>query len=281
MKNKFLKGGLLALTLLAGLAVQAQTTTATIGKQTEATLGQVTTNGTVTADPTNPTTVAGTSGTPTQGCAIRVIDNKGTKKFLQVQNGITQVTDTAPDGGIITTWQLGGQLVSDTEIDFNAKALSFENVLAVDPTDLTNGVAATTIALTSDPANTGWTLLVRDEATGDIKKMLATDLITSGQTVFTATAAAPTGIAAGAELTFDIATVGAYNGAAIAALTGAQIPLPNYSKVWVYRNGAKLVAGVDYTIAPGSSVVTLVPNATAPNNWDVYAGDVIEVQYYK
>ena len=279
MKNNFLKGGLLALTLLAGLAVQAQTTTATIGKQTEATLGQVTTSTAATAGADAFTAPA--AGTPVQGGSIRVIDNKGTRKFLQVQNGITQVTDTAPDGGVITTWQLGGQLVSDTEIDLNGSDFALNNVVQINPADPVNGVAATTTTTASGQGNTGWTLLVRDEATGDIKKMLATDLIASGQTVFTATAAAPTGIAAGAELTFDVATVGAYNGAAIAALTGAQIPLPNYSKVWVYRNGAKLVAGVDYTIAPGSSVVTLVPNATAPNNWDVYAGDVIEVQYYK
>ena len=277
MKNNYVKIGLLALALTIGTVLQAQTTTATIGKQTDATLGQVTTSVAVTADGTNPTTVAGTAGATVQGGAIRVIDNKGTKKYLQVQNGLTQVTDTAPDGGIITTWQLGGQLVDDTEIDFNANALSFENVLAIDATDTTNGVAATTIALTSDAANTGWTLLVRDEATGDIKKMLATDLITSGQSVFTAAAAGAT--ATGAELQFDVATAGAYNGATVAALTGAQIPLPDYSKVWVYRNGAKLIANLDYTIA--GSVVTLVPNTTSPNDWAVYAGDVIEVQYFK
>ena len=82
MNNNYVKGSILALILMAGIATQAQTTTATIGKQTEATLGQVTTG----ADATAAADVftAPTAGAVTQGGAIRVIDNKGTKKFLQV-----------------------------------------------------------------------------------------------------------------------------------------------------------------------------------------------------
>jgi len=261
MNNNYVKGSILALILMAGIATQAQTTTATIGKQTEATLGQVTTG----ADATAAADVftAPTAGAVTQGGAIRVIDNKGTKKFLQVQNGLTQVTDTAPDGGIITTWQLGGDLVTDTEIDFNGSALSFENVLQVDPSNTTSGVPATTTIADSDGSTTGWTLLVRDEATGNIKKMLAADLIVSGQTVFTATSG---------DLTYDVA-------AGAPALAGAQIPLPAYQKVWVYRNGAKLLAGLDYTIS--GSVVTLDETPSTGDAWTLFTGDIIEVQYFK
>ena len=273
MKNNCVKKGLLALMLIAGSAIQAQETGGAIGRQADAVLGGETTSVALTPDATNPNTVAGTAGATVQGGAIRVIDNKGTKKYLQVQNGITQVTDTAPDGGIITTWQLGGQLVSDTDIDFNANELSFDNVLQ------TTDNPAASATLSAGAGGTGWTLLVRDEATGGIKKLLASDLIVSGQSVFTALAAAANGIAVGAELAFDVTTAGSYNGAAIAALTGSQIPLPSYEKVWVYRNGAKLVANLDYTIA--GSVVTLVPNATAPNDWNVYAGDIVEIQYFK
>jgi hypothetical protein len=231
-------------------------------------------------DATNPNTVAGTAGATVQGGAIRVIDNKGTKKYLQVQNGITQVTNTAPDGGIVTTWQLGGQLVEDTDLDFNANALSFDNVLQT--TDAAFDETATnTLNLTAPNTgiSSGWTLLVRDEDSGEIKKLLASDLIISGQTVFTATAAATDGIATGDELVFDVSTAGSYNGATIAALTGTQVNLPTYEKVWVYRNGAKLIANLDYTI--DGSEVTLVPNTTSPNDWSVYAGDVIEIQYFK
>jgi hypothetical protein len=47
------------------------------------------------------------------------------------------------------------------------------------------------------------------------------------------------------------------------------------SKVFVYRNGAKLLAGVDFSTAAG--VVTLTPTL----DWSVIAGDVIEVQWVK
>lgn len=257
-----------ALTLLFAFlcasTIYAQQTTADVPKQDDATLGQVTTSKPLTPHTTDPNTVAGAPGATVQGGAIRVIDNKGTKKYLQVQNGLTQVTNTAPAGGIVTTWQLGGQLVDDTDIDFNAKALSFDNVLQV------TGAPATSATLKAG-TGTGWALLVRDENSGDIKKLLASDLIVSGHTVFTATAT---------QLKFDVATAGVYNGGTpITGLTGVKIPLPDYEKVWVYRNGAKLIAGVDYTIA--GSEVTLVPIATGPNSWTVYAGDVIEVQYFK
>lgn len=261
MKKIFLKLGILVLMLVAGVAVHAQSTGADIPRQTDAALGDETTP--VAATPGADAFTAPTSGATTQGGAIRLIDNKGTKKYLQVQNGLTQLTNTAPDGGIITTWQLGGQLADDTDIDFNGHVFSFNNVVQVDVSDATNGIPATTTTTASGQGNTGWTLLVRDEATGEIKKMLATDLIVSGQTVFTATAG---------TLTYDVT-------AGTPAMVGAQIPLPDYEKVWVYRNGAKLVAGIDYTIA--GSVVTLVENTTAPNDWTLFTGDVIEVQYYR
>ena len=95
MKNNYVKGGLLALMLVAGTAIQAQETGGAIGRQADAALGDESTSVALTPDTTNPNTVAGTAGATVQGGAIRVIDNKGTKKYLQVQNGITQVTDTA------------------------------------------------------------------------------------------------------------------------------------------------------------------------------------------
>ena len=51
-------------------------------------------------------------------------------------------------------------------------------------------------------------------------------------------------------------------------------------KIWVYRNGAKLRSGKDYTIL--TNVITLVPGNTGdqatPYDWTLYAGDLIEVQ---
>ena len=85
--------------------------------------------------------------------------------------------------------------------------------------------------------------------------VLLTDIIQSGQESFTAT-----------------------DGQTAYPLTGSPV-LPAFSQVWVFRNGAKLVANVDYTVA--GSTVTLDTSAAAPNDWAVLAGDVIEVQFVK
>lgn len=278
MKQKFMKQGLITLALVVGMTAMAQTTGVdNITKQTEADLGDETETVEATPAATNPNINAPTSGATTQGGHIRLIDNKGTRKYLQVQNGLTQVTNLAPDGGVVTTWQLGGQFVDDTEFDLNGNDFVLENVLQVDATDTTAGVPATTVSLRSDDgtATTGWTILVRDEATGGVKKMLASDLIVSGQTIFEATVADATVGATTAELTFDVSAAGT----GTPTMAGAQIPLPEFEKVWVYRNGAKLLAGVDYTISGNTVVLDEAPSIG--DAWTLYDGDVIEVQYIK
>ena len=191
-------------------------------------------------------------GTTTTGGSVRVIDNKGTKKFLQVKNGLTIISNTTNDV-TTTTWQLGGTLTDDTYIDVDGNVFALNGIELVDPAVL----AASTDATDQSDAGTGtgWTILVRDEATGATKKLLATDLIQNGHETFTATA-----------------------GQTAYTLTGSPV-LPAFQQVWVYRNGAKLIAGTDYTVA--GSTVTLVPNTTVPNDWAVYADDVIEVQFIK
>jgi len=182
---------------------------------------------------------------------IRVIDNKGTIKYLQAKNGITTLTNTT-NNVTTTTWQLGGTLTDDTTIDLNGKKFGLAKVLQ----NTNANQAGSNVPSTSATLGTsGYTILVRDEATGNVLKMLATDLVQSGQEKFTSATGQTS-----------------YN------LTGSPA-LPAYSQVWVYRNGAKLIANEDYTVS--GSVVTLVPNSTAPNNWSVLAGDIIEVQYLK
>lgn len=259
MKTNYLKLGVLGLMMMVGTAMNAQQTS---GDATEAdgttTLGAIEKNGH--AKPLNGT--------------VRVIDNKGTKKYLQVKNGLTLLTDTTPDGGIVSTWQLGGTLTDDTTITLsdgtNPKKLVIDGVNYSLENIAETAVAAATATTAVSGTETGFTLLVRNEATGNVEKLLATDLITSGQTYFTAPA--------NDQLTYDVSLATGTN-AGSTTMTANQIPLPEFSKVWVYRNGAKLIAGLDYTIA--GSVVTLVPSTTAPNDWKVYADDVIEVQYYK
>ncbi|WP_108425277.1 hypothetical protein [Flagellimonas amoyensis] len=191
-------------------------------------------------------------GTTTTGGAVRVIDNRGTIKYLQTQNGLTLLSNTT-NNVTTTTWQLGGTLTDDTFIDVDG------NVFGLDGIELiTTEVPSTDATTESDHGTgTGYTILVRDEATGAVKKLLTSDLslIQSGHESFTATA-----------------------GQTAYALTGSPT-LPSFSQVWVYRNGAKLVASVDYTVA--ASTVTLVPGGSAPNDWAVYAGDIIEVQFVR
>jgi hypothetical protein len=210
--------------MLIGAAVSAQQTSGDVAKATD-------------VDP----------GTTTTGGAVRVIDNKGTIKYLQTQNGITMLSNTTNDV-TTTTWQLGGALTNDTYIDVDGNLFGLNGIELID----TATESASTDATTESDAGTGtgYTILVRDEATGATKKLLATDLIQSGQEAFTATA-----------------------GQTAYPLTGSPA-LPAFSQVWVYRNGAKLVANVDYTVA--ASTVTL-----AENDYSVYAGDIVEVQYIK
>ncbi|MBW8242003.1 hypothetical protein K1F50_04270 [Muricauda oceani] len=191
-------------------------------------------------------------GTTTTGGAIRVIDNRGTIKYIQTQNGVTMLSNTTDDV-TTTTLQLGGTLTNDTFIDVDG------NVFGLDGIELISTETPSTDATTASDhgTGTGYTILVRDEATGAVKKLLAADLslVQSGQESFTATA-----------------------GQTAYPLTGSP-ELPTFSQIWVYRNGVKLIANVDYTIA--TSTVTLVPGGTAPNDWAIYAGDIIEVQYVK
>ncbi|MCW2119854.1 hypothetical protein [Flavobacterium sp. 7A] len=238
LQNK-LKLGLVAICMLSVGAVSAQKVTGDVTKTEDASKSKVL-NGT-----------------------IRVVDNKGTKKFLQVKNGLTLLTDATPDGGIVSTWQLGGTLSDNTYIDATGKIFSLDGLKLVAPTTAAATAATTqsigsngtTISGTGTAATeTGWTVLIRDEKTGEIQKLLVTDLVKGGHLE----------VAAAADATQP-------------TLTDITIPLA-YEKVWVYRNGAKLRANVDYTIATGG-VVTLDTTALAPNDWAIYKGDVFEVQW--
>lgn len=188
------------------------------------------------------------------GTAVRVIDNKGTIKYFQSNNGITQIVNTTNDK-TTTTWQLGGTFIDNTTLDFGGKFFQFQNVILNTNALATSNGAVTTLATGSTAGTSGLTFLMRDEATGAIVKMLAADLIQSGQMVVSATAdgTAPT-------------------------IADATIPA-DLKKVLVFRNGAKLVAGTDYTVAAGA--VTLVPGGTAPADWAIYKDDVFEVQWTK
>ena len=225
MKINYLKLGIMALMIMAGTAIQAQTTS---------------------------TTAAGLSQGAGAGVSVKLIDNKGTIKYLQTNNGITSITSTTAGSATTTTWQLGGTLTDDTYIDVSGKAFALNGIELVDGTTVAASTDAT--SLSSHGTGTGWTLLIRDEATGKTQKMLATDLVQSGRADDTADAAEETANAI--------------------VITAVGVPLID-AKVWVYRNGAKLNAA-DYALTTDTVTVTEVASSL-----DLYEGDVFEVQWIK
>ena len=99
--------------------------------------------------------------------------------------------------------------------------------------------------------------MVRDEATGEIKKMIATDLVTGIKADYTQAS----------DATGNTAIT--VNG--LPLLTGNAL-----AKLFVFRNGAKLRSGVDFTVA--ANTVTITYSAA---DLPMYKGDAIEIQYIK
>lgn len=196
------------------------------------------------------------------GPSIRLIDNKGTIKYLQSNNGITTLTSTEAGNTTTTTYQLGGTLTENTYIDVDGSVFVLNGLeLVTDITTASTNVDADLNESDNDDdaaaGSTGFTVLIRDEDTGAFQKIRVSDLlqVQAGQLVATATA---DGIAP--------------------ALSDTSIPAA-FQKVSVYRNGAKLVANLDYTVAAGA--VTLAPQTTDPTDWAIISGDVFEVHWVR
>ena len=216
------------------------------------------------------------------GESIKVIDNKGTIKYLQTNNGITSITSTAPGNKTTTTWQLGGTLTDATYID------ATDVIFALDGIELAAG-AASTNAIDKEVAKggalgTGYTFLVRDEATGKTKKLLASELITGirleylqGEIVASPGTFDPT---LDATANVDIVVAGLPNILAGESLTTA-------AKLSVYRNGVKLRFITDFTVVATTASPATLPDIISVNiiydaaDLPMYAGDIIEIQYLK
>ncbi|MCD8437257.1 hypothetical protein LNI95_06205 [Tenacibaculum dicentrarchi] len=189
---------------------------------------------------------------------VKSVDNKGTIKYVQSANGLTQVTDAATN---VTTFQLGGTLVAPTTITADAvggKALNIEGIAGVSAADMVGADVNLKPAATFNTA--GLTLMVRDETTGEIKKLLAADvaayLETLAKNVYEEKVlTAP----ADADYTFTPADL------PIAALLKP-------ARLFVYRNGVKLrqsdlILTTDGEVTIDKTKVTL------------FDEDVIEIQY--
>jgi hypothetical protein len=184
------------------------------------------------------------------GVSVKLVDNKGTIKYLQSTNGITTITSETAGSKTTTTWQLGGTIEADTYIDVNG------NVFGLDGLKLETGDASTDATDQSDHGTgTGWTIVVRDEATGEFRKLLPSSMVTAG--------------------TADDVVDGGEETANVIAITALDIPTAAAArgKIWVYRNGVKLSQLTDYAITANTVTVT----GTA--DFDIYTGDVFEVQW--
>lgn len=110
--------------------------------------------------------------------------------------------------------------------------------------------ASNTLAITGlESGSKVDSILVADATSGVLKRRATESLMQSGDVTITATAGQTT-------------------------ITVTDMPA-NASKVWVFRNSAKLIANTDYTTSAGT--VTLTPTS----EWAVLAGDVFEVQWVK
>ena len=179
-----------------------------------------------------------------QSGSIKLIDNQGTIKYLQVKNGITSLTNASASAGneTVTTLSLGGVLSTDTFIDASGVVFGLKG------SDQETGNAATSSTLNTS----GYTLAVFDEATGEIKKLLVSALDVVGASDRFVVAATP-------STTYTVAIAGL-------SLTPG--------KTFVFRNGVKLTASgttPDYTTS-GSTV-------TIDTSIPLFSGDIIEVQY--
>lgn len=187
--------------------------------------------------------------------SVRVIDNKGTVKYLQTANGLTTITNTTANT-TTTTWQLGGTLTNDTYIDATGKVFALDGLQVTTALPSKAGEEASMHGTTG----TGYTFLVHNEATGATEKLLVSNLVVGGQDVFDVTNAS--------TLVYQAT-----------GTTAGNFPTLPY-KVSVYRNGAKLIPAVDYTFNADGQL-TLTPVSTEPQDWALNVGDRIEVVWIK
>ena len=190
------------------------------------------------------------------GETIKLIDNKGTIKYMQSNNGITTITSTAGGNKTTTTWQLGGSLIEDTYIDANGYVFAITGISAIDATNNpVNDIAATAYGAA------GFTLLVRDEVTGETKKLLASDLVSGIRVEYTQESTATESV--------TISVTG------LPALTAGT----TFAKLFVFRNGIKLRPTTDFTADVDQ--ITIIYDSTEVTGLPIYVDDVIEIQYIK
>jgi hypothetical protein len=166
--------------------------------------------------------------------------------------GTDSVMVASADGTIkwVSASKLFGALTFGNGLTKNGNNVELGGTLSK-PTTLSTS-ATNTLAIQGLQSGSSADSLVVVGADGTLKRRSQESLLQSGEQLFTATA-----------------------GQTSYTVTGTATPLPVYTRVWVYRNGAKLIANTDYNIS-GSNVIL-----TPDSEWSVKVGDKIEVQWVK
>ncbi len=230
------------ITLVFGVgALHSQTTTA-VAKQTE---------------------VDYTSGSVALDGSIKLIDNFGTVKFLQSSNGITSITNNSTTDITTTTLQLGGILTDNTYIDVDGNTFAIDgiNITAASPS--TNAISGDKAKPGSTPLGSGYTLLVRNETTGAIEKLLLSAL----------------DIVAGTQIFNSSSTPAVSSSNSDYQITGAGTI--QIEKTLVFRNGVKLLAGTHYTVKAPTIGTDYIVEIKSPILGLLATTDILEVHYTK
>ncbi|WP_233898668.1 hypothetical protein [Tenacibaculum piscium] len=197
----------------------------------------------------------GTVSAQTTDLDVTAVDNKGTIKTLKVGNGITSEFDATDNS---TTYSIGGTLTAPATI--TATTTNYFAVAGLNEASIANGDLPAT-----DFNNPGLTLMVRDETTGEVKKLLASDAA-KYLSAFNAAA-----YGEGNSTTISVPGLPEINPAsAVDALTTLDFNNKK-SRLFVYKNGVKLVFTTDFTVNTAGQVDLLVPV--------IPANDFIEVQF--
>ncbi|WP_233900375.1 hypothetical protein [Tenacibaculum piscium] len=203
----------------------------------------------------------GTVSAQTTDLDVTAVGKKGTIKTLKVGNGITSEFDATDNS---TTYSIGGILTAPATITADGET-GGTNYFAIDGigrADITTELPAVTAAgstalgLGGTPTVnvSGLSLMVRDEATGEVKKLLAEDAA-KFLSVFNKAVRTEGNPDATGKI-------------AVAGLVKAIVDM-NPGKLFVYKNGVKLSIDTDFTVADGEVEVTI----------PTFITDLIEVQF--
>lgn len=202
--------------------------------------GNLTKPTTITTTATNTLAVPGLQSGTTNDSVVVADASTGVLKRISLKDAVKAGNGLTKSGDTV---KLGGTLNQNTNITLGGKSLTL-TTSATDSIKIENLRSGN---LTND------SLVVADGTNGTLRRVSSSTLLQSGDQIFTATA-----------------------GQTAYTVTGMPATV---SKVWVFRNGVKLIATTDYTTSAGS--LTLIPGGTPPNDWAVLAGDKIEVQWVK